>query len=152
MSRTPARRVRRAVAFGVALAEELGEHRPGDVEPLDGEVVHLGVELHALAGELLHARADAAGRKKERREHDQRQQRQAPIEPEHDREDHREVDHVRYHGAEGRCDRLLRTDHVVVEPRLQRTGLRAREEGEGHPLHVVEECDAQVVDESLADA
>ena len=40
----------------------------------------------------------------------------------------------------------------LFEPRLQRAGLRAGEERERHPLHVVEERDAQVVDEALADA
>ena len=54
------RAAREAVALVVVPAEELGEHRAGDVEALDREVVHLRVELHALARELLHARADAA--------------------------------------------------------------------------------------------
>ena len=106
---------REAIAFGVAPAEELGEHRAGDVEALDGEVVHLRVELHALARELLHARADAARGKDERREHDQRQEREPPVELEHDREHDREVDDVRHDGAERGRDGLLRADHVVVQ-------------------------------------
>ena len=52
---------------------------------------------------------------------------------------------------ERRGDRLLRADHVVVEARLERAGLRAGEERERHALHVVEQGDAQVVDEPLAD-
>ena len=41
---------------------------------------------------------------------------------------------------------------VVVQPRLQRAGLRAGEERDRHALHVVEERDAQVVDQPFADA
>ena len=51
----------------------------------------------------------------ERGQHDQRQQREPPLQPEHDREHDREVDDVRHDGAERRRDGLLRTDHVVVQ-------------------------------------
>ena len=83
--------------------------------------------------------------------HEQREQREPPLEPEHDREHDGELDDVRHDGAERVGDRLLRADDVVVQPRLERTGLRAGEERDRHALHVVEERDAQVVDESLAD-
>ena len=49
-------------------------------------------------------------------------------------------------------DGLLRADDVVVEPRHQRAGLRAGEERQRQPLHVVEQRDPHVVDEALADA
>ena len=51
-----------------------------------------------------------------------------------------------------RRDGGLRTDHVVVEAADQRAGLRAREEGDRHPLDLVEQRDAQVVDQALTDA
>ena len=54
--------------------------------------------------------------------------------------------------AERVGDRLLRADDVVVQPRLECARLRAGEERDRHVLHVVEQLDAQVVDEPLADA
>ena len=152
MSRTPAARFEKRSRSSFCFAEELGEQRARDVEALDREVVHLRVELHPLAGELLHARADAARGPDEQRQHEQREEREPPLEPEHDREHDREVDHVRHDRAERRRDRLLRADHVVVQPGLQRAGLRAGEERERHALHVVEQRDPQVVDEALAHA
>ena len=49
-------------------------------------------------------------------------------------------------------ERPLRADHVVVEPRHQRAGLGAGEEGQRHALHVGEHARAQVEDEALPDA
>ena len=46
----------------------------------------------------------------------------------------------------------LGPDHVVVEPRDERAGLGAGEEGQRLPLHVGEHLGAQVVDQALADA
>ena len=57
------------------------------------------------------------------------------------------ADHVR----QGRGEGLLRAEHVAVEPLDERAGLGAAEERERHPLHVVEDGGAQVVDQALAD-
>ena len=57
------------------------------------------------------------------------------------------ADHAGEHVGEG----LLGAGHVVVEAAHQGAGLRAREEGERHALHVVEHLRAHVVDEALAD-
>jgi hypothetical protein len=132
-------------------AEQLDEQRAGHVEALGRERVHLRVELHALAGDATQARPDASRRDEERGQHEQGEQRQPPGEREHDRERHDERDHVRDDRAECARERLLRSDHVVVEPRLERPRLRAREERDRHPLHVVEERDAQVEDQSFPD-
>ena len=146
----------RAPCEGVALtfgpAEQLRDQRARDVEALDGEVVHLGVELHPLAGEVLHARPHAPGRPDEQGQDRERQQGEAPLEAEHDREDDRDVDDVRDDRSQGRGDRLLRADDVVVQAGLQRAGLRTREESDRHALHVVEERHPQVVDQALAHA
>ena len=61
-------------------------------------------------------------------------------------------DHVGDDAGQRRGERLLGADHVVVEPADQRAGLGAGEEGQRHPLHVVEHPGAQVEDETLADA
>ena len=47
---------------------------------------------------------------------------------------------------------LLGAGDVVVEAADEGAGLGAREEGERHALHVVEDLGAHVVDEALADA
>ena len=47
-------------------------------------------------------------------------------------------------------ERLLRAEHVAVEPLHQRAGLGAAEERERHALHVVEDRGAQVEDQALA--
>ena len=151
-SRTSPAVVGEAVAFAIGTAEELGEHGARDVEPFGGDVVHLRVLLHAHARERLDTRAEPAGRIDERGQREQRQQRHAPVELEHDHERHDELDEVLQHGAERGRDGLLRADDIVVESRLQRAGLRAREERDRHLLHVVEELDAQVVDEAFTDA
>ena len=53
---------------------------------------------------------------------------------------------------QGRRERPLRADHVVVEPGHQRTGLGAGEERQRHPLHVREDRGAEVEDQPLPDA
>ncbi len=62
------------------------------------------------------------------------------------------ADHVGDDPGQRRGERLLGADHVVVEPADQRAGLGAGEEGQRHPLHVVEHLGAQVEDQALADA
>ena len=53
--------------------------------------------------------------------------------------------------AERAGERPLGADDVVVQAADQGAGLRAGEEGDRHALHVVEQPDAQVEDEALAD-
>src|SRR5680860_1509879 len=102
-------------------------------------------------GRRLQAAADVAGGEDERGEHEQCEEGEPPLEGEHERERHHQHDRVRDHGAESVGDRLLGADHVVVEAREQRPRLRAGEERDRQPLHVVEELDPHVVDEALAD-
>ena len=59
---------------------------------------------------------------------------------------------LRHQPGQRRGERLLGAEHVVVQPADQRAGLGAGEERERHPLHVVEDRGAQVVDQALADA
>ena len=54
-------------------AVELDEHGAGDVEALGHLRVHLGVEVHALAGDRLQDPPDPLGRQDEQRQHDERQ-------------------------------------------------------------------------------
>ena len=58
---------------------------------------------------------------------------------------------LRHHRAERARDRALGADHVVVEPADERAGLRPGEERDRHALDLVEQRDAQVVDQALAD-
>ncbi len=152
MSRTASRALGEVVALAVVVAEQLHHERAGDVEALGDRVVHRRVELEASRVIDLQLPADATGRDDERREHDQRQDREPPLEEEHHAQRDDERDHVLDDGADRVGDRLLRADHVVVQPAGQRTGLRAGEERDRQPLHVVEERDPHVVDQALTDA
>ena len=95
---------------------------------------------------------DARGRDDEQRQHDERQQREAPLEGDHRGQRGDEDDDVADDAAERAGDRGLRTDDVVVQTADQRAGLGAGEERDRHALHLGEQRDAQVVDESFADA
>ena len=106
--------IRELLELAVLLAEELHDQRAGDVEALGGRVVHRRVQLHALAGDAHELPTDAPGRDDERRQDDQGQDRQPPLEPEHDGERHGEADDVAHDGSQRVGDRLLGADHVVV--------------------------------------
>ena len=55
--------------LAAVVAEQLDEQRAGDVEALGHLRVHRRVVLHLLAGDVLQAEADAAGRDDEQRQH-----------------------------------------------------------------------------------
>ena len=131
--------------------EQLDEECSRDVEALGHLRVHLGVQAHLLAGDVLQSHTDATGRDDERGQHDQRQHRESPLEGDHCHERRREHDHVRHHAAERPGHRGLSTDDIVVQAADQRTGLRAGEERDRHALHLGKERHAQVVDQTLTD-
>jgi hypothetical protein len=124
---------------GAGPAEQLGDEGARDVEALGREVVHLRVQLHPFPRDRLEPRSEAARGKEEHGQDQQCQQRQLPLQREHDDERHRDPDHVGDDGSQRARDRLLCADHVAVESRLQRTGLCAREERDRHVLDVVEQ-------------
>ena len=68
------------VALAVVAAEQLHDERAGDVEPLGDGVVHRRVELHPLTRRDLELPPDPAGRDDERGEHEQREDREPPVE------------------------------------------------------------------------
>ena len=80
-----------------------------------------------------------------------RDERDLPTQDEHRADHDGHQDHVAHHVREQVGEGLLRADHVVVESTDQGAGLRAREEGDRHLLHVAEHLGAQVVDQTLAD-
>ena len=59
------------------------------------------------------------------------------------------LDDVADHRREGVGERLLRVQHVVVEPADQRAGLGPGEEGDRHPLEVGEHLGPHVEDQAL---
>ncbi len=132
-------------------AVELGEHRARHVEPLGHRGAHLGVELHGLPRQALQAAAEPAGGEDEQRDQQQADQADQPGQVEQGDQDDDQRQDVGQHAGQRADDRLLRADHVPVEPADQRPGLRAGEERQRLPLHVVEDLGAQVVDEALAD-
>ena len=135
-----------------ATTEELDHHGARDVEALGHLRVHLGVQFHLPVRDGADPGADALGGCDEQRQHHERQQSEPPFERGHRGERGGEHHDVRHDAAERGGDGGLRTHHVVVETADQRAGLRAGEERNGHLFDLVEEGDAQVVDEALADA
>ncbi len=130
---------------------ELGQHRARDVEPLGHRGAHLGVELHGLPRQALQAAAEQAGGEDEQRDQHQADEADQPGQVEQGDQDDDQRQDVGQDAGQHAHDRLLRADHVPVEPADQRAGLRAGEERQGLALHVVEDLGAQVVDEALAD-
>ena len=140
------------VVLGLALrvAEDLDQVRARHVEPLVHDLRGVGVQGVALPrdrGDLL---AEPAGREDERRQQDQAEQGQLPGHAEHRREHEHDGQRVAHHVLQRRRERLLRAEHVAVEPLHQRARLGAAEERERHALHVVEHRGAQVADQALA--
>jgi hypothetical protein len=80
----------------------------------------------------------------------QSQQGDLPTQKPHGEERHEEGHDVGQHRCH-RAHRVLGVEHVAGEPAHQGAGLGSREEGDRHPLHVVVEGGAEVVDEALTD-
>ena len=100
----------------LAGTEQLDQRRARHVEPLGHLRVHRRVVRHLLAGDSLQPHADAAGRNDEDGQHDQRQERELPLQGDHGRQRGDEHDDVAHHAAERAGDRGLGADDVVVEP------------------------------------
>ena len=126
--------------------------RAGHVEALGHLRVHRGVVLHLLAGELLQPAPDAAGREDEQRQHDEREQRQPPLEGEHRGERGDEHDDVADDAAERAGDRGLGADDVVVQPAdvSAPVGVRVKN-ATGIRCTLANSAPPQVVDQPLAD-
>ena len=148
----PAGPVREGVGLGLRAAEQLDEQGARDVEALGHHLAHLAVEAVLLAGDVGQAAADPAGRQHEQRQQGQRQQRDLPRQDEHRGERGDDGEDVADDAGERRRERLLGALHVAVEAGHEGAGLGPAEEADRHPLHVVEDLGAQVVDEALADA
>ena len=131
------------------MTEQLDQHRPGHVEALRHGGAHLGVELHRFPGEPLQPAADQAGRDDEERHHHQRDDGDQPGQVEHRREHQDQADRVGDHRRQCRGDRLLRADHVAVQPADQGSGLGPGEERQRLPLDMLVHLGTQVVDEAL---
>ena len=151
MSATRRALVRNSRSSSVGAAEELHEQRARDVEALGHLRRHLGVERVALAGDSLQPAGHQPRRDDEQRQQDQREQRDLPRQVEHRGEHDRDADDVADDVGQRAGERLLRTEHVVVDPADQRTGLGAGEERDRHALDVLEDLRAHVVDQALAD-
>ena len=87
----------------------------------------------------------------EQRRHRERQQREAPVEIQHDRDHARERQHVHGRAQQRRREELLRGVHVAREAHHQIAGAAAVEERQRLLLQVVIERAAQVVHHTLAD-
>ena len=88
----------------------------------------------------------------EQRQQDDGQHRDLPRQAEHHDERQDERDDVGHDAGEGRRERPLGADHVVVQPADEGAGVGPREERDRHRLDVLEHPAPQVEDEVLAEA
>ena len=101
--------------LAAVVTEQLDEEGAGDVEALRHLRVHRRVVLHLLAGDVLQAEADPAGRDDEQRQHGQGEQREPPLEDQHRRQRGDQPDDVADDAAERVGDCRLGADDVVAE-------------------------------------
>lgn len=130
-------------------AEEFDEGGAGCGEAFRHAGAHDRVQGGGLALHLGHPAAHAAGGHDEHGQQDEGEQGDLPGQGEHDGEGEDQRDQVADDAGEGVAEGALGADHVVVEPGDERAGAGAGEEGDRHPLYVVEHRRAQVEDESL---
>ena len=98
------------------------------------------------------SRCPSDGRGDEDRQQDQGEQRDLPGDAEHHDQGEERASRGCRPPGQGVAEGPLGADHVVVQPADQRTGAGAGEEGDRHPLHVVEHRRAQIEDQPLTEA
>ncbi len=112
--------------------------------------VHLGVELHLLAGHVAQARAQLARGKDEQRQDDHADHGQPPVERDHHHQQCHGLDDVGDDVDDRVADGVLRPNHIVVQAAHQLADLGVGEEAQRHALQAGEERHPQVVDDALA--
>lgn len=132
-------------------AEQFDQRRAGSGEPLGHLGAHRGVQRGGLPLHRRHPRPHPAGRQHEHREQHERQQGDLPGDAQHHGEGQQQGHGVGDHSRQGVAEGALGADHVVVQPVDQGPRPGAGEEGDRHPLHVVEDRGPQVQDQSLAE-
>ena len=83
--------------------------------------------------------AQPAGDQRQERQDDQGNQRQAPFQGEHDRQDGDRLDEIGDDVRDGVADGVLRADHVVVQAAHQLADARVGEEAQRHALQARKE-------------
>ncbi|GAA1011125.1 hypothetical protein GCM10009564_31160 [Streptomyces thermogriseus] len=147
----PAGADRELLRLLLGAAEELDQGGAGGGEALGHAGAHRRVEGGRLPLHPGHAAAHPAGRHHEHRQQHQGEQRDLPGEREHDGEGEQKGDHIAHHAGQGVAEGPLGADDVVVETGDERSGTRAREERDRHPLYMVEHGRPQIEDQSLAE-
>ena len=152
MSRTRPARTAEVRRLASGIAEQLHEQGARHVEALGHHLAHLAVEAVALTRDLGESATDPPGGEHEQRQQHEGEQRDLPGQHEHRGERHDDRDDVADDVGERRGERLLSTLDVVVQARDEGAGLGADEESDRHPLDVIEDLCAQIVDQTLTDA
>jgi hypothetical protein len=134
----------------LARPNKFDQQRPADVERLVHVGVHGGVLVHGPPGDVAQHHAQAAGSQDEERHDQHADQRQPPLEGQHDGQDGDRLDDVGDDADDGVADGVLRADHVIVQPGHQLADLGVGEEAQRHALQARKERHAQVVDHALA--
>jgi hypothetical protein len=95
--------------------------------------------------------AHVPGRDEEHREEYQCGQCDLPAQEEHGPEHNEHRDQVADHVGEEIGERLLGSDHIIVKPADQRTGLSTGKKGQRHLLNVAKDFGPHIEDEPLTD-
>ena len=133
-------------------AKQLHQHCTSNVEAFGHLRIHLCVQAHLLARNILQTNTHLAGGNNECRQHHQRKQRQSPLQRKHRDQCCYQHQHVRHHAAKRARHCLLRTHNIIVQTANQCTGLRACKKSNRHVLHFVEQRHAQVVNQTFTNA
>ncbi len=137
--------------LGALPIERLRQQDARDAQRLLGDGGQLRERLLRLARDPRAHLADPALHDHEDRHHHHGDQRESPVDDDHrdERRDHRhDIAQDARHGVrEDAGD----SAHIVLQTRLDDTGLGAREEAELHRLQVFEQLDPQVAGHSVAD-
>jgi hypothetical protein len=96
--------------------------------------------------------AQPPGDQDRQRQNHHADERQPPFERQHHPQHDRGLNGVRDDVDEGVADRVLGSDHVVVEAAHQLADFRIGKEPQRHALEFIKQRDAQVVDHAFADA
>ena len=104
-----------AFSLLVRAPEQFDQQRPANVERLVHVGVHGGVLVHGLAGDVAQHRTQTAGNQDEERHDQHADDRQPPLEGQHDGQDGDRLHDIGDDAGDGVADGVLRADHVVVQ-------------------------------------
>ncbi len=138
--------------LGALPVERLRQQDAGDAQRLLRDGGEFRQRLLRLAGDARPHLTDSPLDDDEDRHHHDRDDRQAPVDDDHRHERGDDRDDVAQDAGDGVGEHARDAAHVVLQAGLDDAGLGTGEEAELHRLQVLEELDAQVSGDPVADS